>query len=273
MDRKHEQPNGETVARWVSELPRVEADPAFRDALRARFASGELAAAQTEPERGASSRAPNRSPRPRRWGWLAPAAAGALALAILILNRGPALRVVETTGAGFVNISGRDVALDDMDALNAGMKTGARIEVPSNATVDLMIKDVAMVELAGGTEVTLPTSPGRWFGRAMEADLFAGEIRLKTGVDFAGNALRVTTPEGVVEVTGTLLSVQCDASGTCVCVLKGVAHAGIDEGDMEPVPPGFRKIMLRNGTVGIVPIEATHRDGVVDFDKRVGGRM
>ncbi len=273
-DRKKEPVNEENVARWVSELPRVEADTIFRDALRARFAKGELAAAQAERAPVAVKRAPSPWPRPRWWVWLAPAAAGAaLAFAVVVLNRGTALRAVETAGTGSIRINDRDVALDDLAAMNASVKAGARIDVPSNATIDLMVDDVLLYELAAGTRMTLPTSPGRWFGGAMQASLLSGEMRIKTGVDFAGKALRVQTPDGLVEVTGTLVSVQCDASGTCVCVHEGVAHVGVDDGDIEPVEPGYRKIMLRDGTVDILPIEATHRDGLVDFDNRVGGKM
>jgi ferric-dicitrate binding protein FerR (iron transport regulator) len=264
--------NEENVARWVGELPPVEADPAFREALRARFGTGEVATTRAEPARIVLR--PSRSRRPRWWGLLAPVAAAAvLALVIVVLNRGPALQVVETSGSGSVRINDREVPINDMAALNASVKAGARIEVPPNAAIDLMVDGVVLYELAGGTEATLPAAPGRWLGGAAEASLSTGEMRVKTGVDFAGNVLRVRTPEGIVEVTGTLLSVQCDSSGTCVCVREGVARVGSGEGDIEPVEPGYRKIMLRDGTAGIRLIEATHRDGLVDFDQRVGGKI
>ena len=88
--------------------------------------------------------------------------------------------------------------------------------------------------------------------------------------EFAGTELRVYTPEGLVVVTGTLLSVQSDEGGTCVCVLEGTAQVGVDEDDLEPVTPGYRKIMLRDGTKEIIPVKPMHRDGVLDFQKRAG---
>jgi hypothetical protein len=36
------------------------------------------------------------------------------------------------------------------------------------------------------------------------------------------------------------------------------------------VEPGYRKVMMRDGTVEIIPVKPMHRDGVLDFDKRVG---
>jgi ferric-dicitrate binding protein FerR (iron transport regulator) len=73
----------------------------------------------------------------------------------------------------------------------------------------------------------------------------------------------------MVVVTGTLLSVQCDTLGTCVCVLEGKARVGVDESDLEIVTPGLRKVMMRDGTKEIIPVKPMHRDGVLDFDDRV----
>ena len=35
----------------------------------------------------------------------------------------------------------------------------------------------------------------------------------------------------------------------------------------------FSKIMLRDGTVEIIPVKPMHRDGVLDFDQRLGDRI
>jgi ferric-dicitrate binding protein FerR (iron transport regulator) len=115
--------------------------------------------------------------------------------------------------------------------------------------------------------------PGRWFSREVACSLFVGEIRIKTGRDFPGSRLLVYTPEGITEIAGTLLSIQRSQGGTCVCVLEGIARVGVDEDDMQVIRPGSRKVMYSDGTQEIISIEPTHRDGVLDFDKRVGERI
>jgi ferric-dicitrate binding protein FerR (iron transport regulator) len=268
-DRSKEHMDEESIARLIRDLPVAEPDPAFRERLRHAFASGEI-----DPAPARKADRVTRSAGWRWWRWAVPVfAAIVVMLAVNPLNHGSDLRVMETAGTGDVHIDGQRVALDDSDALNAAIHPGIEIEVPSGATVDLVVKDVVLYELAGGTRMTIPETPGRWFGNAVACSLFVGELRLKTGEDFAGSQLRVFTPEGIVEVTGTLLSVQCDAGGTCVCVLEGVAQVGVDDGDLEPVEPGYRKIMLRDGTVDIIPVKPMHRDGVLDFDRRIGHKI
>jgi hypothetical protein len=39
------------------------------------------------------------------------------------------------------------------------------------------------------------------------------------------------------------------------------------------VAPGFRKVMLRDGTNKIIPIQPAHRDGVLEFNRRLGDRV
>ncbi|UCG51075.1 MAG: hypothetical protein JSW58_12850 [Candidatus Latescibacterota bacterium] len=268
-DKSKEHFNEKDVSKWVRELPPATPDPDFRERLRAAFASGQL-----EPSRPGKIDDVRGLTVNRWWRWAVPAAAAAVVLfAVLLLNRGPALRVAEVVGTADVRIDGQTLDLDDIDALNSMVRSGAEIEVPPGTTVDLAAHDVVLYEVVGGTRMTLPRTPGRWFDRAAVCTLYVGELRLKTGSRFAGSQLRVYTPEGIVEVTGTLLSVQCDSGGTCVCVLEGIARVGVDEDDLEPVEPGYRKIMLRDGTVEIIPVKPMHRDGVLDFDKRVGHRI
>jgi ferric-dicitrate binding protein FerR (iron transport regulator) len=196
-----------------------------------------------------------------------------LAFAVFTLNRTPGLAVSAVAGAGDAVVDGRRVAMNDMKVLRSAVHAGSTIEVPQGATVDLAANDVAMVEVTGGTRMTIPRMPGRWFGRASACSLSVGEVRLKTGRRFKGSELRVFTPEGIAEITGTMVSVQRSAVGTCVCVVEGVAHVGVDRAHMEPVPAGSRKVMLADGTTRIMPIEPTHRDGVLEFDRRLGWRM
>lgn len=257
------------IPRLVRELPTVEADWDFRERLRSAFTEGGL-----ETERPGERESVRERVRIPWWRWLVPVAAAAvLIIAVMMLNRAPALRVSQVTGAGEVQIDGRAVSLGNMNVLTAGIRAGREIETPPDALIDLLAEDVVLFEITGGTRMSIPDMPGRWFGREVACSLFVGELRVKTGERFPGSTLVVYTPEGIVEIAGTLLSIQRDSGGTCVCVLEGTAHVGVDTDDLQPVEPGFRKIMLRDGTVDIIPVKPMHRDGVLDFDKRVGHQI
>jgi ferric-dicitrate binding protein FerR (iron transport regulator) len=250
-NHEHEQ----RTAKWIRGLPPAEPDESFRKRLRSQFVSGEFETADAERKA---------QPSPRLWWrWAVPvAAAVAVLVAVGFFNRGPSLRVLDLAGSGEVRINGQATTLGDGQIL----RPGAEIDVPDDETVDLIVQGIAVYEVAAGTRMTLPATPGRWFNRAVACSLFAGELRLKTGEDFAGSELRVYTPDGIVEVTATLLSVQCDLEGTCVCVLEGVARVGVDAQDLEPVTP-------EDGTVEIIPVKPMHRDGVLEFNERVGGHL
>ena len=263
-DRPGNHMDDESIAKIVRDLPAAQADPAFRDRLRSAFVSGEFDAP--------SDRAPARRGL-QWWMWFVPATAAAVVIALIMLSGGPALRVLETAGSGYVRIDGTPVQLEDRGKIGDSLRPGARIVMAKGATLDLVADGVVLYEITSGTRMTLPETPGRWFGRAVTCSLFVGEIRVKTGTQFRGASLRVFTPDGIVDVTGTLLSIQCDAGGTCVCVLEGTARVGVDEADLEPVPPGSRKIMLKDGTIEIIPVKPMHRDGVLDFDRRLGDHM
>jgi len=273
-DRPKPPDHEDRIVRRIRELPDVDASDAFRERLRAEFVSGDFSARapQARPEPRAPSAAPR---RPIRWRWwtIPPAAAAALLILVVLMNRAPSLEVLAVSGRGEIRIGDRSVSISDRRDLEAVIRPGVEVALPPGARLDLRVAGIALYEITGGTRLTLPGSPGRWFGRRIAGRIHSGELRLKTGPGFAGCRLRVLTPEGLVEVSGTLLSVQCDAGGTCVCVLEGTARVGVDANDLEAVKPGYRKVMLRDGTRNIIPVKPMHRDGVLDFDRRVGRRM
>lgn len=271
-DRPKQHFDESDIPRWVQALPSVAADTDFRDRLKSAFISGEFETSRP----GRPEKAVRRTDKPRiGWGrWLVPVGAAAVLLVtIMMLNRGPVLHVAEVTGQGDVRIDGRRVALNDVESLDTGIEGGREIETPPEAVLDLLASDVVLFEITGETRMSIPRMPGRWFQREVACSLFAGELRVKTGKRFAGSTLRIFTPEGLVEIAGTLLSVQRDAGGTCVCVLEGIAYVGVDRSDLQPVEPGYRKVMLSDGTVEIIPVKPMHRDGVLDFDDRVGQQI
>jgi ferric-dicitrate binding protein FerR (iron transport regulator) len=254
------------IPRRVRELPLVEADADFRERLKSTFVEGRLEAGPSSETTGAGVRA-----RISWWRWAVPAAAAAVVLlAVVSLNRAPAIRVAQVSGHGTVRVDGHPIALDDAKTLDASIRAGSEIETPPDALVDLLAGDVMLLEVTGGTRVSIPSVPARWFGRAVACSLSAGEMRIKTGRRFPGDELVVNTPEGRVAITGTMLSIERDAGGTCVCVVEGTASVGMNGSDMQAVKPGYRKVMFSNGTAKILPIEPVHRDGVLNFDARVG---
>ncbi|MDH3214884.1 MAG: FecR family protein [Candidatus Krumholzibacteria bacterium] len=257
-----------TIARRVRDLPPAEADDAFRLKVRDSFVSGDIDGVSPRASRAATAPAWRRGFR-----WLVPVAAAFVVLAVVVQLRGPRLELLDVAGDGTVQVDERSLPTGDREALSRALRGGATVDVGEEVTLDLRVPRFAVYELTPGTRMTLPPAPGRWFGRAVVCSLEAGELRLKTGSRFQGAEMTVYTPHGMVVVTGTLLSIQSDADGTCVCVLEGTARVGVDEDDLEPVTPGYRKIMLKNGTVSIVPVKPMHRDGVLEFDGRVGQRL
>jgi ferric-dicitrate binding protein FerR (iron transport regulator) len=268
-DRPKQNFDENNVPKLIRELPSVEADTDFRERLRSAFTEGRLA---TEPPR--EEERPRPAPRSAWWRWLTPVAVAAvLLITVVTFNRAPDLLVLQSTGQGNVRIGGQTIDMNDIDELTACIRAGAEVEAPPGALIDLLAEDVVLIEVTGGTRMSIPRMPGRWFGREVACSLYVGELRVKTGKDFPGSELVVYTPEGVVEVTGTLLSIQRDEGGTCVCVLEGIARVGVDEGDMQAVKPGYRKVMYGDGKTEIIPVKPMHRDGVLNFDKRVGDRI
>lgn len=247
----------------IRNLPDVPADPEFRARLRETFVQG------------AVREAPKPAAHPiHRWRWIAmPLAACLLIVAVVIMNRGPKITIASTSWDGKVVVNGDSIPVVERARLANALTPGSRITVPGDAGLDISMDDVMVYEIAGGTQMTIPGSPGRWFGRSVACSVYVGEMRIMTGKAFAGSELRAYTPDGIVEITGTMVSIQCDENGTCVCVLEGVAHVGTGESDMEPVKPGFRKVMPRGGTPEIVPIKPMHRDGVLDFESRMKGKI
>jgi len=260
-DKPEHRPDDETLAQWLRDLPQAEADPAFREKLKESFADGTLGEEDSAPPR-------------RIWVRFTAAAAAAVVLlaGLSVLNRGPSLRVAAVSGSGTVRLAANAIETSDLAALDQLLKPGKRLVLPGEITLDLASPDVATYQVTGGTHFTVPGSPGRWFDRAVACSVLVGEVRLATGNRFPGSELRLYTPDGMVVVTGTLLSVQCDSLGTCVCVLEGTAQVGVNEQDLEPVTPGNRKIMLRDGTVKIIPVKPMHRDGVLNFSKTLEHR-
>jgi ferric-dicitrate binding protein FerR (iron transport regulator) len=256
-------PDEKRTCEAVRALPRVDADPAFRQRLKADFVAGRLC----EGTGGAKKRR-----APRRWflrpGLLVPVAVAVILIFAGVLNRGPALQLADVAGEGTVTVNGKVFETSNRDGIEQAIRPGSRVELSDGVAVDVLYAETAVYQLASAT-ATIPKAPGRWFGKAGEGWLEKGEFQVLTGPGFEGAGLTIQTSEGIIQVTGTLLSVVKDAEVTCVCVHHGTARVGIDTEDLEDIPAGKRKVMFADGRPPIVtPIAPPHQDHLVEFESK-----
>jgi hypothetical protein len=198
-----------------------------------------------------------------------PAAAAAILVVIITLSRGPALELAQVNIPAAVTVNGRSYDATDRPVLERALQPGAVVVLAKGTELDLLDGDAVVYGLSSAT-ATLPQPVAGWQGaKTAECRLERGEIRVLTGPDFRGRRLLIETPEGVAEVSGTLLSVARDEIATCVCVHAGVARVGAHRGDLESVPAGKRRVMFADGRPPIITdIEPAHREGLIKFDAR-----
>jgi len=232
----------ETRARAaVRGLERPRADAAFRERLKRDFVTGKIGERRV-------LELPMAWHQQRAWRLaLAPVAVAALAVAVVLANRGPGWTVLETEGDGVAVVDRTPVPLAHVADLQRRLHPGARLTVPEGSEIEIATAGGMVVQVTAGTEFTLPASPGRWFGRQVAGAVRHGVIRVTTGPAFQGARLRLDTPEATVEVTGTTLAVICEPVGTCVCVYDGVVRVGARGAAAESVPGGRRRFVFNDG--------------------------
>lgn len=234
-------------------------DPEYRARLKEAFAIGAIEHPATgspahEPDRigPAPLLPPTPIPIPRRrqsalWTGLAAAAAILIAVLAGVFNRGPEWTLTAVRGEGEVRLDGVAVAASDLEGMARSIRPGVQIEVPPGVEVDLMADRVIAMSLTGGTDLTVPPTPPRWFARRAELHVRSGQIRVTTGPSFPGAHLDVSTPVAAIEVTGTTFAVILEPHGTCVCVLEGTVKVGRrDTHKMGDVPAGRLRFVFRD---------------------------
>ena len=224
----------------VRALGAPEPSPEFRAALRAQFVSGSFENARRVMELPWHR-------RPMTHWTLAVAASVAMVAALFITNEGPRWRVASAHGEGIAVVDGRPVPIGHTSDLSAAFHDGAHVIMPEGSNVELEAKGSMMAEIVSGSDVVLPSVPGRWFARKARGEVRSGEMRLTTGAGFHGASLAILTPEAEVRVTGTTLAVICEPTGTCVCVLEGQVRVGPTGGVMEEVTGGHRGYVYADG--------------------------
>jgi len=232
---------GSDEARVLEQL-RTAAPPvagaAFRERLKREFVSGEFAASRV-----VALPAP---PRRHRARWVVGfAAAATVTIVAAALNQPPRWTAMPSSGTGQVVVNGVSLPVRDTAELTRRLTPGSRVRLQGGEELNLVSSGLLAIQLSPGTELILPSPPGRWFGRAARATVDRGLVRLTTGRRFGGAHLAITTPEATVHVTGTTLAVIAESTGTCVCVLEGIAHVHPHKGTMTRVSPGTRVDIAR----------------------------
>jgi len=247
------------------------ADPAFRERLKAQFVAGEVPAqpafAESDPSRPV--------PRPRRlvavYGWGTLAAAAVVAIAVVALNRLPGPRLVAVDGAGSVIVDGEVLDAGSPELIADRLHPGARLQVDGDTTLDLQYPGAMVWRLEPGTDVVLPDRPGRWFGRAVRADLARGEVSVRTGPDLHGGELDVATPAGTAEIYGTLVNIMSNDELTCFCLHDGTAHVSLDGRDLGAIPPMMRRVVFTDGRPPeLSDIAPPHLEHMLELDRDRG---
>ncbi len=240
-------------------VPRAES--AFRERLKNDFASGTFEGRRLHPER--------RAIRAHAARWAALPAAAAIALvALSVLNRGPAVTLLNEPSAGYATVDGARVPAGDVPRLRRLLHPGAVVSLDDRAGLHFVIDRTLVMEVAPGTEMTVPNAPGRWLKRTVRSDVARGEVRVMTGAAFPGDRLRMRTPDAAVVVSGTVISVYADSTGTCVCVDEGTAKVGRRGGALEPVPAGKRMVVPRGGKAFLDKIAPPHQAHLKSFEDR-----
>jgi ferric-dicitrate binding protein FerR (iron transport regulator) len=234
-DAKYE-PSAEEarVLEQVRTSPAPAASASFRERIKQEFVSGDFG-----PSRNVVPLRPAR--RTHRVRWMAGlAAATAMMILTLALNQAPRWTALPSAGSGTLLVDGVALPIHDTAGLTRRLRPGSRLVLQSTQDLDLVSSGLLALQLSPGTEIVLPTPPGRWFGRAARGSVDHGHLRLTTGRHFDGSRLALTTPDATVHVTGTTLAVIAEPQGTCVCVLEGMAHVRPHRGTMTSVPAGTR---------------------------------
>ncbi len=243
----HDRPNepedrdaAQRAARRVRDLPAETPDAAFRARLRAGFVGGTVA--RGEFARG-SDVGKSEAPSPaRRWrlDGLAIAATILVAAAAMLLNRGPAWRVIGCDGVGEIAVGDTTIRVERAQRLAIRVRPGTVLRTTGNAQLDLLCDGQAVMQLAPGSEIASPTPINHWYARSSRCEIRRGELRVVTGGGFHGARLAIDAPRARVDVVGTTLAVIASPDSTCLCVLEGVARIVAPDGQVADVHAGER---------------------------------
>lgn len=239
-------PEEQRAAEAVRSLADVPVDPDFRARLRREFVAGAIAPGGTA---GGAEESP--PPPAGRRAAIVPlfgmAAAAAAAILIWFASEAPRWEYAGASGAaGEIWVRGQRMDPDDDAGIEAMLEPGTHIRTTGEMQVDIVLRNRLSVQLAPGSEVTVPDRPRRWFGGGATCEVLQGEIRFVTGPEMPGSRILVQSPLAAVEVTGTSFAVISGPDSVCVCVLDGTVHMTDADGSAHAVPGGKRRTVFRS---------------------------
>ena len=154
----------------IQGLGEVHADPAFRGRLGREFATGLFS-----PHRELKPVPRSSAVTFMRWVYV-PVAAGLLIFAAQFWNRGPDWEVIGTSPGGSLTVNGEAVSATDQDRLKDLLTPGAQVALSPKTVLTLKARNMLTLQIAPGTEMTLPSRANRWFGRTIRTAVESGEV-------------------------------------------------------------------------------------------------
>jgi ferric-dicitrate binding protein FerR (iron transport regulator) len=244
----------------------VRPNPEFRERLKREFVSGAIAEGRAGAAIGEV-----RASWLSYWPWIAAPAAAVAGLLLVVIGLRPAgdWSVVGVTGSGQLRIDEQVLSAARDSDLPSAFGFGSRLSLDDSVALALKLDERVLLELDEGADVLLPEDPGARTDGLLVAEVRSGELRVKTGPSFPGHRLEIRTVDGLAAIDGTMVSVFRGNDLTCVCVLEGTARIGVDDANLELVPPGMRKVMFTDGRPSMVTeIEPHHAEGLQGFVER-----
>ena len=227
---KARSPEDDRLTPLIGMAPEVAPSNEARERSRAAFLTGDAKGVAPEA-RGA------RSESTARWSW-----------------RGPALALAATV-AGLVWYGfqpaheWRTVGLADAAGTPAERVSTEAGDTFASGELVLALGDELVVKLAPGSQVSLPKSPGRWFGKAREIRVDQGAVFCSSGGEKLDFDLTVATVDASTRITGTTFAVLRNDLGTCVCLYEGsVEVRQFARDEMVKVPAGQRVQVYEDGS-------------------------
>jgi ferric-dicitrate binding protein FerR (iron transport regulator) len=204
----------------LASVARPAARPEFREELRLRFCTEghpavREASVATFPD-------PSRARRRTflRFGGLL-AAAAILAIGFIVLESpAPRWKVLDVAGGSRIALDGREVPVDDRDALARALQRAKEIDVREGDLV-LQIENLALFDVSQGTKVAFEGFDRRAPGNPYVVRVPSGRLRAITGPAFTGRTMKVSADVIDATITGTEFAIDYEEKGTCVCCLRG----------------------------------------------------
>ena len=233
-----DQNNEQLLMATLHRLPRAAASFEARQRARTAFMAGAVQADATQAD------APPKRAEKRRSRWAAmlmAAALGVLAVALYGWQSADQWVVLDAVEAGGITVEGRSVAVGE--SFGSGS-----VVVAAGSELELQLGHHLRVRLLAGTQLELPSGPGRWFGIDRTLKLDSGEIYGTSGGQKLDYDLAFVTDELSARMTGTTFAVFRTDEASCVCLwVGGIDVTSSAGGEVVTLEPRSRVWIYRDG--------------------------